>query len=77
MRARCAGKPFHEGRADFALAGIFACTRMRCEWLLPMLEKGGPSVCQEASTPRKKKEKKEKEEERHSRTAARPSSTQA
>ena len=33
-----------EVAADFALAGILACTRMRREWLLPMLETGALGV---------------------------------
>ena len=33
-----------EVAADFALAGILACTRMQREWLLPMLETGALGV---------------------------------
>ena len=33
-----------EAAADFALAGVLACTRMRREWLLPMLETGALGV---------------------------------
>ena len=33
-----------EVEADFALAGVLACTRMRREWLLPMLETGALGV---------------------------------
>ena len=38
--------PSHKAEvaADFALAGVLACTRMRRQWLLPMLEKGALGV---------------------------------